>query len=282
MIRAFNTECEASINKLKYTNLTRTENRIRNAFKTINKSSAFELCSISDYYLDLKLEEMRLGFEYELKREEEKEILRIERMKRNEEKKLQEETREKKKILNKEIGHLNKIIRQLEKKLAEANELNKKSLEEELMSAKNNKSKLEDDKKELDYRIEHVGAGYVYIISNIGAFGEEVFKIGVTRRLDPYERIAELSTASVPFKFDVHAMIFSYQAYKLETELHKRFFDKRINLVNNRKEFFNITMEEIKMALEEHKELTFDFKEVPSADEYRETLKLREKERVFN
>jgi len=130
-------------------------------------------------------------------------------------------------------------------------------------------------KEELDYRLENIGAGYVYIISNIGAFGENVFKIGVTRRLEPTERISELSSASVPFKFDVHALIFSYQAFELEKELHNYFNDKRVNMVNNRKEFFNITIEEIERALEKHKDLTFEFNKIPDAEEYRETLKLR-------
>ena len=130
-------------------------------------------------------------------------------------------------------------------------------------------------KEELDYRLENIGAGYVYIISNIGAFGENIFKIGVTRRLEPLERIKELSSASVPFKFDVHALIFSYQAYNLEKELHNLFNDKRVNLINNRKEFFNISIDEIETALEKYKDLTFEFNKIPDAEEYRETLKLR-------
>ena len=87
----------------------------------------------------------------------------------------------------------------------------------------------------------------------------------------------ELSSASVPFKFDIHALIFSYNAYELETELHTKFTQKRVNLVNNRKEFFNITIEEIEEVLDNYKELTFEFNKIPDADEYRETLKMREK-----
>ena len=127
----------------------------------------------------------------------------------------------------------------------------------------------------MDYRLENIGAGYVYIISNIGAFGENIFKIGVTRRLEPLDRIRELSSASVPFKFDVHALIFSYQAYNLEKELHNLFDNKRVNLVNNRKEFFNISIEEVETALSKYKDLTFEFNKIPDAEEYRETLKLR-------
>lgn len=115
-------------------------------------------------------------------------------------------------------------------------------------------------------------AGYVYIISNIGSFGPDVIKIGVTRRLDPMDRIDELGSASVPFKFDVHALIFSYDAYALESELHQRFDKQRVNKVNNRKEYFRVPITEIKKVLEEYKDLTVDFNETPDAPEYRESL----------
>lgn len=98
----------------------------------------------------------------------------------------------------------------------------------------------------IDYRQANMKAGYVYIISNIGAFGENVYKIGMTRRLDPQDRIDELGDASVPFNFDVHAMIFSDDAPALEASLHKAFEDKKINMVNQRREFFNVTLDEIK------------------------------------
>src|SRR5699024_8109211 len=126
-----------------------------------------------------------------------------------------------------------------------------------------------------DYRNAHALAGYVYIISNIGAFGSDVFKIGVTRRLDPLERIGELSSASVPFKFDVHALIFSYQAYQLENELHAYFDDYRINKVNNRKEFFKVPINLIEQKLAEYKDLTIDFTKDPVAEEFRESLNLK-------
>ena len=137
-------------------------------------------------------------------------------------------------------------------------------------------NKYNNEKEELDYRLENIGAGYVYIISNIGAFGNDVFKIGVTRRLNPIERIMELSSASVPFKFDVHAMIFSYRAYELEKELHNKFNDSRVNLVNNRKEFFYTDILNIEKALEDYKDLTIEFNKTAEAEEYRETLKIRE------
>ena len=123
----------------------------------------------------------------------------------------------------------------------------------------------------MDYREENATAGYVYIISNVGSFGKNVFKIGVTRRLDPW-MINELGSASVPFKFDVHALIFSENAYQLESELHQRFSQKRVNMVNNRKEYFHISINEIEDELKKYSNLTVDFKEAPEAEEYRESL----------
>ena len=122
-------------------------------------------------------------------------------------------------------------------------------------------------------------AGYVYIISNVGAFGKDVVKIGVTRRLDPEDRINELSSASVPFKFDTHALIYSDDAFALENELHTYFHNRRVNKVNNRKEFFNITMNEIVTKLEEYKHLTIKFDANMEADEYRQTLAITQNNR---
>lgn len=118
--------------------------------------------------------------------------------------------------------------------------------------------------------------GYVYIISNIGAFGEDVYKIGMTRRLEPTDRVKELGDASVPFQFDIHAMIYSDEARTLEYELHKAFSNKKVNMLNYRKEFFKVTLEEIE---EKIKELGFEaqFTKLPEAMEYRETLNILEK-----
>ena len=129
--------------------------------------------------------------------------------------------------------------------------------------------------QDLDYREANQKAGYVYIISNIGAFGDNVFKIGMTRRLEPEERIAELSGASVPFKFDIHAMIFSDNAPKLEAALHNAFAYKKINLVNGRKEFFRVTLDEIKKVVQENYDKTVDFINLPEAEQFRTSEMMR-------
>jgi hypothetical protein len=119
-----------------------------------------------------------------------------------------------------------------------------------------------------DYRIANIRAGFVYVISNIGAFGPNIVKIGMTRRLEPMDRVRELGDASVPFRYDVHAMFFSADAITLENELHKTFASRRVNLVNERREFFFATPAEVRAALLEQAGGLLQFHESPEAPEY--------------
>ena len=121
-------------------------------------------------------------------------------------------------------------------------------------------------------------SGHIYVISNIGSFGDEVFKIGMTRRLEPLDRVKELGDASVPFSFDVHAMIFSENAPELENHLHSIFNNKRVNLINNRKEFFRIPLKEIEEVVKS-KHGDIEFTKIVEAKEYRETIALAEQEK---
>jgi hypothetical protein len=130
--------------------------------------------------------------------------------------------------------------------------------------------------KDLDYREANQRAGYVYVISNIGAFGENIYKIGMTRRLNPQDRVDELGDASVPFNFDVHAMIFSDDAPALENALHKAFENRKVNMVNHRREFFNVTLDEIKDVIRQNYDKTVEFVDIPDAEQYRESLKMRQ------
>jgi len=126
-----------------------------------------------------------------------------------------------------------------------------------------------------DYRAANIRAGYVYLISNIGSFGERMVKVGLTRRLDPLERIRELSDASVPFNFDVHAVFFSKDAVGIETAMHERLANVRVNLVNRRREFFHATPTEVKAHLAELAGELLQFQEIPDALEYRQCLSQR-------
>ena len=147
-------------------------------------------------------------------------------------------------------------------------EQKKKELEAQL-------STLDDSMQQIDYREANQKAGYVYIISNVGAFGEGVYKIGMTRRLEPMDRIDELGDASVPFDFDVHALIFSDNAPGLEAALHKAFEDRKLNMVNTRREFFRVSLEEIKTVVKKNFDQTVDFVDVPLAEQYRQSELMR-------
>lgn len=275
ILRCFNSECEAAINKIKYNNIHTIEKRIQTSFNILNQAFKTAKVAITDDYLDLKFDELYLGYEFEKKKAEEKEALREQREKEREEKALQKEVENKKKKINKEITHLQKLVEELNLRSAETKDENEKNdILAQLTAANQNIKDYTDEEKELDYRLENLGAGYVYIISNIGAFGKDIFKIGVTRRLDPLERINELSSASVPFKFDVHALIFSYNAYQLETELHNKFSKNRVNKVNNRKEFFKVSIDDLEKELMNYKDLTIEFTKTPDAEEYNESLKI--------
>lgn len=273
VLRAFNNECEAAINKVKYSNYDSIQKRIERSYEQINKLTSVTQVSISYYYLDSKLEELALAYEYAKKKEQEKEELREQRQREREEKALQKEVAQKKKVIDKEINHFKNVIAELQEKLKSITDDNEATaINKQLSELEQKIDERDHEKEELDYRTANASAGYVYIISNIGSFGKDVFKIGVTRRLDPTERISELSSASVPFKFDVHALIFSYDAYKLENELHSYFDKYKLNKVNNHKEFYKIPIEKIKEKLAEYKELTIDFEEMADAEEYRQTL----------
>ena len=131
----------------------------------------------------------------------------------------------------------------------------------------------EKNKERAKSMAEITKSGHVYVISNIGSFGENVYKIGMTRRLEPMDRVRELGDASVPFNFDVHAMIYSKNAPELENLLHKEFYDNRVNKINDRREFFKVNLQDIKKALEKHN-IQAEFTMLAEAEQYRQTLAL--------
>ncbi len=274
LLRAFNSECDELVAKVKYTNFDASLNKIKKSAEAISKLGAIMNISISNKYLNLKIDELRLAFEYQTKKQEEKEAQKAARAELREAAKLQKEIEAQKKKVEKEQTHYQtayeKILQQLESSPDNADLLVKKTaLEDQL----NEISKALSD---IDYREANQKAGYVYIISNIGAFGPNVYKIGMTRRLDPQDRIDELGDASVPFNFDVHAMIFSDDAPALEAALHKAFEDRKLNMVNTRREFFDVSLDEIKSVIRKNFDKTVEFIDVPDAEQYRISLKMKE------
>ena len=133
--------------------------------------------------------------------------------------------------------------------------------------------------EKVDFRAANIRAGYVYVISNIGAFGDRMVKIGMTRRLEPMDRVRELGDASVPFGFDVHALFFSEDAVTVEADLHRRFADKRVNRVNTRREFFYASPAEVRDVLSEVAGNLLEFTEEPEAEQYRLSLQMAESEK---
>ena len=274
LLRAFNSECDEVISKVKYNNIEASEKRIKTSCDAISKLGSMMHIVITQNYYNLKIQELYLAFEYQQKKQEEKEALKEARAEMREAAKLQKEIEEQRKKVEKEQTHYKNALLQILKQIESCDTpsedlLNKKfELESQL-------GEIELTIKNLDYREANQKAGYVYIISNIGAFGENVYKIGMTRRLDPQDRIDELGDASVPFNFDVHAMIFSDDAPALENALHKAFENRKINMINQRREFFNVTLDEIKEVVRNNYDKTVEFTDYPDAQQYRESIKMK-------
>lgn len=274
IIRTFNIECDSIINKVTYSNIENSEKRIRKSFEQLNKLNKRVDVTLTNRYLNLKIEELYLAHEYKMKKEEEKELLREAREREREEKKLQKELEKEKKKFDKENTKITSEIDEVKQQLANAAAEEKAKLEAEIAKLQAALDKNNEEIEKIDKYRETPGAGYVYIISNVGSFGEDVFKIGVTRRDNPEDRIRELSSASVPFRFDSHVFIFSDKAYDLESSLHERFDKQRVNKVNRRKEFFRISMDDVKQIVEENKGAVHSFVERPDNEEYFDTLKI--------
>lgn len=273
LLRAFNLECDELISKVKYTNFDASLDRIYKSAETISKLGTIMGISITQQYLNTKVKELRLAFEYQCKKQQEKEEQKAARAEQREQAKVQKELEEQRKRVEKEQTHyqtaFEKLKAQLELQPDNPDLLNKQAqLEKHLAD-------IDKALSDIDYRQANMKAGYVYIISNIGAFGENIYKIGMTRRLDPQERIDELGDASVPFNFDVHAMIFSDDAPALEAALHRAFEDRKLNMVNQRREFFNVSLEEIKEVVKKNFDKTVEFIDVPDAEQYRISLKMK-------
>lgn len=239
--RAFNKECDSAVAKVRWNNITRLEAQINKAYDAINKLNKSQDININPRYLHLKLKELRIAHEYAEKKQQEKETQAEIRRQMREEMKLEKEIE---KAINDELKY-EKLLDRAKKEIGEATgshleKLNLKvaQLEEDLANAHEKSARAKS-------MAQQTKSGHVYIISNIGSFGENIYKIGMTRRLDPIDRVKELGDASVPFVFDLHAMIFSEDAPALENSLHKAFEQNRLNLVNSRKEFFKVNLDQI-------------------------------------
>lgn len=274
LLNTFNIECDFLIEKVSPSNFSRTLEQIEKKAEGLEKSCATLKCGFSINYIKLKFEECKLQYEFKLKHQEELEEQAHIREQMREEVRLQKEYEAAIKTAEEDELRFKRLIVKAKEELALVNgqeyamtiaiiaELEMK-LKEAQMKGARAKSLAEQTRR-----------GFVYVISNLGAFGEHVYKIGLTRRLDPQERVDELGGASVPFRFDIHAVCFSEDAPSLERALHKKFSHKRINAVNFRKEFFRVSLEEIQEAVKELVTDEIDFKFTAKANDYFESRRL--------
>jgi len=269
ILRAFNNECDSAILKVKWNNVQKMEERIKKAYEALNKLGEPNQIEITRNYLQSKLDELHLAHEYQEKLYEEKE----------EERRIREQMREEAKV-RQEIERAQEKAEQEEKRYQTALEQAREEMGrvhgDELTKLNEQMKLLEDKLKEAQEmkeralsRAQLTKSGHIYVISNIGSFGKKVYKIGMTRRLEPIDRVKELGDSSVPFSFDVHAMIYSDNAPELESKLHNIFNKRRVNMVNYRKEFFYATLDEIeRVARKHHGEI--EFTKLVEAKEFRE------------
>ena len=265
-LRAFNSDCEDAIGKVKYSNYEMSLKKIRQSADSIEKLGKMMSLSITPGYINAKIEELHLAFEYQMKKQEEKETQKAIRAEMRETARLQKELEEQRKKIEKEQTHYQTALQKLHQQLQSSP--NDQDLLQRQRELENRLSEIDHALQDIDYRAANQRAGYVYVISNIGSFGENIYKIGMTRRLDPQDRVDELGDASVPFNFDVHAMIFSNDAPALEASLHRAFEDRKLNMVNHRREFFYVTLDEIKEVVKKNFDKTVEFIDIPDAEQY--------------
>ena len=257
-LNGFNQEVENSIRTLKSGTLEKAKQRIYLSAEKISKFGKSMELSISPDFLNLRIKELELVADFLAKVEEQKQLQRDERERLREEAKARQELEAKRQKLLKERSHLENALAGM---VDSGSKTDLAFLELRLIE-------VQEAIERNDYRLTNIRAGYVYVISNEGAFGAGVLKIGMTRRLEPMDRVNELGDASVPFRFSVHALFFSEDAVGLESALHEAFASKRLNQVNQRKEFFFASPNEVKQVLLSKVGAMLEFYEEAISEEY--------------
>lgn len=275
MLRSYNNEADNIVQTMRPYALDSAIKRLEKSRETVSKLGASLKITITQDYHAHRIEELRLTADFLQKQEEEKqerkERLRQEREERADEEQARIEIEREQERFEKERAHYENLL------VAARANADRTGIE----TAEAKLAEIESASADLEERSANTRAGFVYVISNIGAFGEEVVKIGLTRRLDPMERVQELGGASVPFGFDVHGFVFSDDAVGLEANLHEAFAHRRVNAINLRREFFRATPQEVRevlVKLDRARNVNFKFTEVAEALEFRQSLAAREKE----
>lgn len=275
MLRTFNADADACLGMVRWNNLDKCIVRVMSSFNYVNQLGSSHATIIQKPYMELRIEQLRLMHQYREALYKKKELMRAARQAAREERRAQREIEQARAEAEKEEARYSQALDKARKELAllDGNErermlLRISELEESLQIA----SAL---KQRAISMAQITKAGFVYVISNIGSFGEGVLKIGMTRRIDPHERIRELGGASVPFGFDVHAMIYSENAPDLENKFHRHFSRERINLANGRKEFFRASLASV-VEFAETLDLKAEFASDVEARDFRISQKLRD------
>ena len=261
MLRAYNAEADNSIRSLRLGNVVTAKKRLNASRSAIAKLGGMMEMRISESYHHLRIEEIELTADWLMKKQEERETEREERARLREERRVEKELAEERLRLEKERDHIQGALATLRAAGRADAELEARLAEIGTAIEQN------------DYRAANIRAGFIYVISNRGAFGEDVVKIGLTRRLEPLDRVNELSGASVPFRFDVHALFFSEDAVTLERELHDHFAGMSVNRANLRKEFFFASPADVRQVLEAKLGNLLEFTERAEATEYLQSVK---------
>ena len=258
MLRAYNAEADNCVRSLRSGNVTTAKKRLESAMNAIEKLGAVMQMRVNPDYHALRVEELELTADFQMKVQEERERAREERELLREQRRAEAELAAERERLEKERAHYVGVLESLRAKGDNA----------AVAELSGRLADIDQAIEANDYRIANIRAGYVYVISNVGAFGPNIVKIGMTRRLEPLDRVRELGDASVPFRYDVHALFFSDDAVSLEAELHRVFADRRVNFVNERREFFFATPAEVRDVMLAKTGGLLEFAENPTAMEY--------------
>jgi predicted nucleic acid-binding Zn-ribbon protein len=275
MLTAFNIECDSLIGKVGPSSFSRTLERIEKLANTIEKSAASLQCGLNIKYIELKFDECKLQYQSSLKKKEEQDEQRLIREQIREEQKAIKEYERAISQAEKEERMYRDMLKRAREELSTASADERLITEQKIADLENQLAEAEAKEARAKSMAEQTRKGHVYIISNVGSFGDGVYKIGLTRRLEPMDRVKELGDASVPFIFDVHALIYVDDAPALESALHREFSNNRVNSVNYRKEFFRIDLPAIKQAVEKLGAPDAEFKMTALAEEYYESRRLQ-------
>ncbi|RBP79484.1 DUF4041 domain-containing protein [Marinomonas rhizomae] len=274
MLTAFNIECDLLIGKVSPSSFGRTLERIEKLANTLEKSAAILECGFDINYIELKFEECKLQYQFMLKKQAEVAEQRLIKEQIREEQRAIKEYEKAIAEAEKEEKMYRNLLDKARDELFKATDQERSEMEQRIAILEQQLAEAEAKEERAKSMAEQTRKGHVYVISNIGSFGEDVYKIGLTRRLEPMDRVKELGDASVPFSFDVHAMIYTDDAPALESALHREFHRQRVNAVNTRKEFFNVDLEEIQEAVKKVVGTEADFKMTALAEDYYESLRL--------